>query len=181
MLYYVPQIWCSDNTDALCRVEIQCGTTMLFPPSTMGCHVSAVPNHQTMRTVPLQTRFAVALGGCFGYELDPRALTDDERRLTPENLKHMVSSAKPGATLRVQSCPSSCSGLIPKIRLFHPVFFGSGMDGMPVPAFPVRPVFWPKIRLWLPVPPLCAAWMPLSCCQSSISWLTPAPAGAMAG
>ena len=79
MLYYVPQIWCSDNTDALCRVEIQCGTTMQFPPSTMGCHVSAVPNHQTTRTTPMQTRFAVALGGSFGYELDPRKLTDIER------------------------------------------------------------------------------------------------------
>ncbi len=84
MLYYVPQFWCSDDTDALCRCEIQYGTTLVFPPSTMGCHVSAVPNHQTMRTVPLQTRFAVALGGCFGYELDPRALTDDERRTLRE-------------------------------------------------------------------------------------------------
>ena len=79
MLYYVPQIWCSDDTDALCRVEIQYGTTMLFPPSTMGCHVSAVPNHQTARVTPLETRFAVALGGSFGYELDPCKLTDDER------------------------------------------------------------------------------------------------------
>ena len=79
MLYYVPQIWCSDNTDALCRVEIQCGTTMLFPPSTMGSHVSAVPNHQTGRVTPLETRFAVALGGSFGYELNPLQLTDDER------------------------------------------------------------------------------------------------------
>ena len=79
MLYYVPQFWCSDNTDALCRTEIQCGTTMLFPPSTMGCHVSAVPNHQTARVTPLETRFAVALGGSFGYELNPRKLTDAER------------------------------------------------------------------------------------------------------
>ena len=79
MLYYVPQFWCSDNTDALCRCEIQYGTTMAFPPSTMGSHVSAVPNHQTSRITPLDTRFAVALGGQFGYELDPRKLTGDER------------------------------------------------------------------------------------------------------
>lgn len=79
MLYYVPQFWCSDDTDALCRCEIQYGTTLVFPPSTMGCHVSAVPNHQTGRVTPLETRFAVALGGCFGYELDPRKLTDEER------------------------------------------------------------------------------------------------------
>ena len=79
MLYYVPQFWCSDDTDALCRVQIQCGTSMLFPPSTMGCHVSAVPNHQTGRVTPMETRFAVALGGSFGYELDPRKLDDAER------------------------------------------------------------------------------------------------------
>lgn len=79
LLYYVPQYWCSDNTDALCRCEIQYGTTMAFPPSTMGSHVSAVPNHQTGRITPLETRYAVAMGGQFGYELDPRKLTDDER------------------------------------------------------------------------------------------------------
>ena len=79
MLYYVPQIWCSDDTDALCRLKIQYGTTMLFPASTMGCHVSAVPNHQTGRVTSMETRFAVALGGCFGYELDPRKLDDGER------------------------------------------------------------------------------------------------------
>ena len=79
MLYYMPQFWCSDNTDALCRCEIQYGTTLAFPPSTMGSHVSAVPSHQTGRITPLETRFAVALGGQFGYELDPRQLTDEER------------------------------------------------------------------------------------------------------
>ncbi len=79
MLAYVPQFWCSDDTDALCRCKIQYGTTLVFPPSTMGCHVSAVPNHQTGRVAPLDTRFAVAMGGSFGYELDPRKLTDDER------------------------------------------------------------------------------------------------------
>lgn len=80
MLYYVPQFWCSDNTDALCRLAIQRGTTLVFPPSTMGSHVSAVPNHQTGRVTPLETRFAVALAGQFGYELDPRSLSEDERR-----------------------------------------------------------------------------------------------------
>ena len=79
MLYYVPQFWCSDDTDALCRCEIQYGTTFFLPPSTMGSHVSAVPNHQTGRITPLSTRFAVALGGCFGYELDPRKLSGEEQ------------------------------------------------------------------------------------------------------
>ena len=79
MLYYTPQFWCSDNTDALCRCRIQHGTTLVFPGSTMGSHVSAVPNHQTGRITPLDARFAAALQGQFGYELDPRRLTDGER------------------------------------------------------------------------------------------------------
>ena len=79
MLYYVPQFWCSDDTDALQRCRIQYGTSMLFPPSAMGSHVSAVPNHQTGRVTPMETRFAVAVGGCFGYELDPRRLSDEDR------------------------------------------------------------------------------------------------------
>ena len=86
MLFYVPQFWCSDDTDALCRCEIQYGTTLVFPPSTMGCHVSAVPNHQTGRVTPMQTRFAVALGGSFGYELDPRKLTEEERATLHEQI-----------------------------------------------------------------------------------------------
>ena len=97
MLYYVPQFWCSDDTDALCRCEIQYGTTMVFPPSTMGCHVSAVPNHQTGRVAPMETRFAVALGGCFGYELDPRKLTDEER----EALRGQIDFAERTQTLRL--------------------------------------------------------------------------------
>lgn len=79
MLYYVPQFWCSDDTDAVMRCRIQYGTTLFLPPSSMGSHVSAVPNHQTGRVTPLESRFAVALGGCFGYELDPRKLTEEEQ------------------------------------------------------------------------------------------------------
>ncbi len=90
MLYYTPQFWCSDDTDALCRCEIQYGTTMFLPPSTMGSHVSAVPNHQTGRSAPLKTRFAVALGGCFGYELDPRKLSEEEQA----DLREQVSYAR---------------------------------------------------------------------------------------
>ena len=86
MLYYVPQFWCSDDTDALCRLSIQHGTTMVFPPSTMGSHVSAVPNHQTGRVTPMLARFAVALAGAFGYELDPRQLTDEDRAAMREQV-----------------------------------------------------------------------------------------------
>ena len=97
MLYYVPQFWCSDNTDALSRCRIQYGTSLVFPPSAMGSHVSAVPNHQTGRVTPMETRFAVALCGCFGYELDPRALTDAER----EALRGQVKLAQDTMRLRL--------------------------------------------------------------------------------
>lgn len=79
MLYYTPQIWCSDNTDALDRVLIQYGTSFLYPVSAVGAHVSAVPNHQTGRSVSLHTRGVTAMAGAFGYELDPGELTDAEK------------------------------------------------------------------------------------------------------
>ncbi len=79
MLYYTPQIWCSDNTDALDRVLIQYGTSFLYPVAAVGAHVSAVPNHQTGRSVSLHTRGVTAMAGAFGYELDPGELTDEER------------------------------------------------------------------------------------------------------
>lgn len=79
MLYYSPQIWCSDNTDPVERLRIQYGTSFAYPCSAMGAHVSASPNHQTGRTTPLNTRGAVAMCGTFGYELDPSILTEAEQ------------------------------------------------------------------------------------------------------
>jgi len=78
MLYYSPQIWCSDNTDAVCRMQIQYGTSFFYPPTAMASHVSVCPNHQTDRTVPIETRFNVAMTGAFGYELDMTALSPEE-------------------------------------------------------------------------------------------------------
>ena len=78
MLHYMPQTWCSDNTDALCRCRIQYTTSLVFPPFAMGSHVSAVPNHQTGRITPIATRAAVAMSGCFGYELDLNKLSPEE-------------------------------------------------------------------------------------------------------
>lgn len=92
MLYYTPQFWCSDDTDALARCRIQYGTTLFLPPSAMGSHVSAVPNHQTGRTTPLETRFAVALGGSFGYELDPRKLSEDEQGALREQVRYAAKT-----------------------------------------------------------------------------------------
>jgi len=79
MLFYAPQAWTSDDTDAIERLAIQWGSSLAYPVSSMGAHVSAVPNHQVGRNVPLATRAAVAFFGAFGYELDTTALTETER------------------------------------------------------------------------------------------------------
>lgn len=79
MMAYFPQIWCSDDTDAVERLTIQHGSSFGYPISAVGAHVSACPNHQTGRSVPLWTRAIVAMNGTFGYELDPNKLTDEEK------------------------------------------------------------------------------------------------------
>ena len=86
MLYYMPQTWTSDNTDAVCRLKIQHGTSFLFPTVTMGAHVSACPNHQVGRTTPLATRFAVAAAGNLGYELDLKKLSKEEKKEVKEQI-----------------------------------------------------------------------------------------------
>ena len=78
MLYYSPQIWCSDDTDAIERLAIQEGTTLIYPPSCMGAHVSICPNHLVARTTPLSTRGIVALAGTFGYEMDITRCSEEE-------------------------------------------------------------------------------------------------------
>ena len=78
-LYYFPQIWTSDDTDGLERTKIQWGTSLCYPVSSMSCHVSACPNHQTRRTTPFETRGAVASLGAFGYELNLPALSASEK------------------------------------------------------------------------------------------------------
>ena len=80
MLYYTPQIWCNDNTDAIGRTRIQYGTSFAYPVSTVGSHISAVPNHQTGRVVPLHTRNVVAMAGTFGYELDLQVLNENAKQ-----------------------------------------------------------------------------------------------------
>ena len=78
MLYYAPQAWTSDDSDAIERLKIQYGTSLLYPLSSMGAHVSIVPNHQTNRLTPLKTRGNVAFFGSFGYELDLNQLNPEE-------------------------------------------------------------------------------------------------------
>ena len=78
-LYYFPQIWTSDDTDGFERTKIQWGTSTCYPVSSMSCHVSACPNHQTGRITPFETRGVVASLGAFGYELDLSKLTEAEK------------------------------------------------------------------------------------------------------
>ena len=87
MLYYSPQIWCSDDTDAVERLSVQYGTSFCYPISTVGSHVSAVPNHQTGRITPVETRGTVAMAGSFGYELDLNLLSDGEKEEVKEQIK----------------------------------------------------------------------------------------------
>jgi alpha-galactosidase len=87
ILAFAPQGWTSDDTDAIERLRIQWGTSLVYPTSSMGAHVSAVPNHQVGRITPLATRAAVAFFGAFGYELDPTALSGPERAEIREQVR----------------------------------------------------------------------------------------------
>ncbi len=87
MLFYSPQIWTSDDTDAVERLSIQEGTALVFPMSTMGAHVSVCPNQQTGRSVPFNTRAKVAMAGTFGYELDVRNMAPEDKAQIPSQVK----------------------------------------------------------------------------------------------
>ena len=106
MLYYSPQIWTSDNTDAISRCFIQYGTSMVYPASSMSAHVSASPNHQTGRITSFRTRGNVAMGGAFGYELDLNKLSDEEKneiKAQVENYKKYYDLINKGDNYRVVS------------------------------------------------------------------------------
>ena len=89
MLYYAPQAWTSDDTDAVERLKIQYGTSLVYPISSMGSHVSAVPNHQLSRVTSLPFRANVAYFGTFGYELDVTKLSDEEKAIIKEQIQWM--------------------------------------------------------------------------------------------
>ncbi len=88
MLYYMPQTWTSDDTDAIERLKIQYGTSLVYPASSMGSHISACPNHQVGRTTSLETRGNVAMSGNFGYELDLTKFSDEEREIVKAQVAH---------------------------------------------------------------------------------------------
>jgi len=89
LLYYAPQCWASDDTDAVERLKIQYGTSLCYPISSIGSHVSVVPNHQLFRNVPLHTRANVAYFGTFGYELDLNQLAEEEIAAVKEQISFM--------------------------------------------------------------------------------------------
>ena len=95
MLYYTPQIWCSDNTDPIDRLEIQYGTSFIYPASSVGAHVSASPNHQTGRLTSMKTRGMVAMAGTFGYELNLNELSAEDK----EEIRRQIAEYKKYAAL----------------------------------------------------------------------------------
>ena len=106
MLYYMPQTWTSDDTDAVERLRIQYGTSLCYPTSAMGAHVSAVPNHQAGRVTSMRMRGDVALGGNFGYELDLSAQTPEdmgEIRRQVRQVKALRRTTQQGTFTRLQS------------------------------------------------------------------------------
>ena len=94
-LYFCPQIWTSDDSEAIERLRIQYGTSMIYPPLSMTAHISACPNHQTNRTTPFETRAAVAMSASFGYELNPLNLPENDR----EKIASQVKSYRENADL----------------------------------------------------------------------------------
>jgi len=88
MLYYMPQTWTSDDTDAIERLKIQYGTSLVYPASSMGSHISACPNHQVGRTTSLETRGNVAMSGNFGYELDLTKFSNEEKEIVKAQVAH---------------------------------------------------------------------------------------------
>jgi alpha-galactosidase len=106
MLYYMPQTWTSDDTDAVERLYIQYGTSLVYPISAMGAHVSAVPNHQANRTTSLKMRGDVAMSGNFGYELDLMKFTQEEKEEVKrqiEQYKDLRSFIQSGDMYRLES------------------------------------------------------------------------------
>lgn len=87
ILCFFPQIWGSDDTDAFCRLDIQRGYSYGYPQCTIGAHVSAVPNHQTLVSSTLETRFEIAAAGCFGYELNLCDMNDSDKKIIKDQVE----------------------------------------------------------------------------------------------
>lgn len=115
LMYYMPQAWASDNTDAIGRLSIQEGTSLVYPVSSIGAHVSAVPNHQVGRITPLATRGNVAMmGGAFGYELDLNQFPQEEIQEVAEQVqtyKEIRSTVQYGDYYRLKKTSNTQAGI----------------------------------------------------------------------
>lgn len=112
VLYYSPQIWCSDDTDAIERLRIQEGTAMIYPLSAIGAHVSDCPNHTVGRVTPFETRGYVALAGTFGYELDVTRISEEDRAAIPGQVElyHKYNDLiRTGDYYRIASYGDACN------------------------------------------------------------------------
>ena len=112
MLYYTPQIWCSDNTDAVDRLLIQYGTSFCYPACTVGAHVSAVPNESNHRITPLETRGVVAMSGTFGYEMDLCRTSAEEKEIIARQVQRYKDHwelVERGSYYRLSGAPGTCA------------------------------------------------------------------------
>ena len=115
MLCYMPQIWASDNTDALCRRDIQNNYYYGYPQSVMGAHVSGVPNHQTLRSTPLDTRFNVAGFGVLGYECNLCDMSKEELKEISRQIeayKKFRKTLQYGQLHRMENTPNRTSWVV---------------------------------------------------------------------
>ena len=107
MLCYMPQVWASDNTDAVCRSAIQWNYSYGYPQSVLGCHVSDAPNHQTLRRTPLDSRFSVAAMGVLGYEMNPGELSADRRERIRDQISYYKAHRRLFQFGQMYRCPGS--------------------------------------------------------------------------
>lgn len=113
LIIYMPQIWTSDNSDAISRLRIQYGTSIVHPWSSIAAHVSVVPNHQVHRVTPFRTRGEIAFTGAVGYELDLSALADEDR----EEVKRQIGFYKQWRSLLQKGDLYVCVVLLTRPRL----------------------------------------------------------------
>ena len=130
ILAYSPQIWTSDNSDAVSRLKIQYSTSMCYPISAISAHVTASPNHQVGRITSLKTRAEVAYAGIFGYELDITTMSDEEIETVKEQIqfyKNIRTLVRTGDFYRLQSPYDSnyCSWQIVSKDKSETIVFGS--------------------------------------------------------
>lgn len=149
MLYYFPQIWTSDDSDGYERTKIQWGTSLCYPLSSMSCHVSVCPNHQTGRTVPFDTRGRIASLGAFGYELDVTKMTEVEKegvKAQIEAYKRIDDLVLSGDLYRLSNALESNYFCVLVVRKDKGEAYVVGERGLCIPYWSDK--YYPRIRLY---------------------------------